>query len=152
MTPRATAAARTAPPRVAQRDSRSTPRRAPTLEPRPSVVAPSASRLRRRPTPVAVAIGVVIASLLAVVGGNMQLASGQLRLEQVDSQLTQLQSAYAAALASVAVETSPQALARVEGLRAGPREILTIDYVPLGARLPAPTLSSARCCSSTQDR
>jgi hypothetical protein len=99
-----------------------------------------------------VAIGVVIASLLAVVGGNMQLASGQLRLEQVDSQLTQLQSAYAAALASVAVETSPQALARVEGLRAGPREILTIDYVPLGARLPAPTLSSARCCSSTQDR
>lgn len=150
MTPRATATARTEPPRIAQRDLRTKPRRVSTIEQRPVVAASRASRLRRRPTPVAVAIGLVIASLLAVVGGNMQLAAGQLRLEQVDSRLTQLQSAYAAALASVAAETSPQALARVGGLRAGPREILPIYSVSLRTRLPAQSLSSAPCCS--QDR
>jgi hypothetical protein len=119
-------------------------------------VAPSAppltSRLRWRPRPVAVAVGLVIASLLAVVGGNMELASGQLRLEQVDSSLAQLQSTYAARLASVAAETSPQALARIEGLRATPREILPIPAVSLRHRLAAPTLSSARCCSLAQGR
>lgn len=155
MTPR-TAAARTEPTRIAQRDPRTIPRRAPTLELRPAVVASSerqslAGRLRR-PRPVVVAVGLVIASLLAVVGGNMQLASGQLRLEQVQSRLAQLQSVYAAALASVAAETSPQALAQVEGLLASPREILPIYSVPLRLRLPAPTLSTAPCCSLTQGR
>ena|GEM_PF-6543251 len=96
------------------------------------------------------AIGVVVACLLAVVGGNMQLAAGQLRLEQVQSQLTQTEAAYAAALASVAAATSPQALARIAGLRTAPREILPVYSVPLRKRLPAPTLSSAPCCTLTQ--
>jgi hypothetical protein len=101
---------------------------------------------------VSIAVGVVVASLLAVVGGNMQLAAGQLRLEQVQSRLAQVQSAYAAALASVAAETSPQALALVAGLRAQPREILPIYSVSLRRRLPAPTLSTAPCCTLNQGR
>jgi hypothetical protein len=139
VTPRASATVRAEPLRVAH-------------APRPSLVAPSAAPLAsrlRRPRPLAVAIGLVIASLLLVVGGNMELASGQLRLEQVDARLTQLQSSYDATLAQVAAETSPQALAGVGGLRTSPREVLPIPSVSLRFRLAAPTLSSAPCCTLT---
>ena len=124
--------------------------------PRPSLVAPAAKplpgRVRWRPRPVAVAVGVVIASLLFVVGGNMELASGQLRLEQADSILAQLQSTYAARLALVAQDTSPQQLALGSELRASPREVLPIPAVSLRYRLPAVRLSSAPCCSLTPGR
>jgi hypothetical protein len=149
VTPRASTAARVDPPRAARRAPYAEPRRAPA--PRPTVVAPAAqplaTRTRWRPRPFAVALSLVVASLLLVVGGNMELASGQLRLEQVDSQLAQLQSTYAAALESVAAATSPQALAGVGGLRTSSRENLSIPSVSLRHRLGPPALSSAACCT-----
>lgn len=158
MTPRASVAARTEPPRVVVRDPRTTPRTTPRsvppLERQRPVAATSpapALRSRHRLRPVAVAIGLVVVSLLGVVGGSMQLASGQLRLEQVQSLLAQRESAYAAALVSEAAATSPQALARLAGLQS-PRQILLIPSVSLSHRLAAPTLSSAPGYSLTPGR
>ena len=153
MTPRTAAAVRTA-PREASRIPSPRPQRTTSAERlRPVATSPTpevANRERRRIRPVAVAIGLVVVSLLGVVGGNMQLASGKLRLEQVDPCWRSVESAYAASLAAVAAETSPQALARVGGLQA-PRAILPIPSVSLSHRLAAPT-STAPCCSLTAGR
>ena len=49
-------------------------------------------RARRRLSPLGIAAAIVVTCLLAVVVGNMQLAAGQLHLEQVQTELANQQS------------------------------------------------------------
>jgi hypothetical protein len=154
MTPRATTAARVAtstPPRPALR---------PSLRPLPSVrpasTAPLSrwSRLRRRLSPVSIAVGFVVICLLAVVIGNMQLAAGQLRLSQLQAQVVAVQSSEAVVEAQNAALSSPAAIAHdIPGLGLGQaNEILTIPAVSLEKRLAPPSFSYAPCCSLTPGR
>ena len=154
MTPRSAAAAVSPAP---GRQARPTPR--PSLR---QVAAPRAERgpvaalrvVRRRVRPVGLAAAIVVASLLAVVIGNMELASGQLRLEQVQSQLSAVQSSYSQALAEVTIQSSPQNVDVDAGKLhlVPPTEVLPIRSVSLEQRLPPPTFSSMPCCSLTPGR
>lgn len=132
----------------------------PALRPIPSVTGPAtrraalAARLSRRLNPVGIAVGLVVASLIAVVVGNTLLASGQLRLEKIQTELSAVQSAYAANLALVTTQESPAAVARGavgQGL-VQPSEILQLPSVPLSKRLGPPVFSNAPCCTLTPGR
>jgi hypothetical protein len=119
-------------------------------EPRASLL----TRARRRLSPAGIAAAIVVACLLAVVVGNMQLAAGQLRLEQVQTQLASQQSETDQQLLGDTLKLSPQAVAQVAGHNhLGPAsEILQIPSVSLERRLPPPTFSYAPCCSLTPGR
>lgn len=113
--------------------------------------ASHARRTRRRLSPIAVAVAFVVASLLAVVGGNMLLDSGQLRLEQVQSQLADVSSTYAASQEEAAALASPAYVAHaasLEGLQSATPLPLPLDTA-LGVRLPGQRTSSAPCCTLT---
>lgn len=110
------------------------------------------SRLLLRP--VALATAFIVASLLAVVIGNMLLASGQLQLEQLQTKLAQKESGYALRLEKFASAVSPSAATNYEehhGL-VQPSLVLPISAVSLAHRLAAPTFSSAPCCTLTAGR
>jgi len=96
----------------------------------------------------------VVASLLAVVVGNMVLASGQLNLQHVQGQLSVEEASYATQLASVTAAESPATVAQSAlGLHlVQPSEILQLASVPLMRRLGPPVFSSAPCCSLTPGR
>jgi hypothetical protein len=154
MTPRASAAARaTAPSRPA--------RAAPTLRPVPSPrpkgasLAPRWAGVRARLSPVGIAAGVVTLCLLAVVIGNMQLAAGQLRLSQLQSQVVAVQSSEAAQQVLVQSQESPATVAHEIAVHGGlvqPSEILHLPAVSLERPLPPPSFSYAPCCSLTPGR
>ena len=101
-----------------------------------------------------IAVGFVVASLLAVVIGNMTLAQGQLRLEQVDSKLVAAQSAVAGQLVQYTHQESPAVVALEAKHRhlVQPSEILPIKAVSLSTPLGPPTFSSAPCCAVTPGR
>ncbi len=131
----------------------------PSLRPLPSAapsVAPASrwSRLRRRLSPVSVAVGLVVVCLLAVVVSNMQLAAGQLRLSQLQAQVVAVQTSEAVAEAHLAALTSPASIAHdIPGLgRSQASEILTIPAVSLERPLAPPAFSYAPCCSLTPGR
>jgi hypothetical protein len=110
------------------------------------------SRLLLRP--VALATAFIVASLLAVVIGNMLLASGQLQLEQLQTKLAQKESGYAGRLEKFTAALSPSAATNYEehhGL-VQPSLVLPISAVSLTNRLAAPTFSSAPCCTLTAGR
>lgn len=153
MTARATATARAIAP---DRPARPAPSLRPVPSARASRTAPGTlfSRLRARLSPVRIAAGIVIACLLAVVVGNMQLAAGQLRLSQLQAQVVALQSSEAAQQVTAAALVSPAAIAKdVKGKGlVQPSEILHIPPASLERRLPAPTFSYAPCCTLTPGR
>ena len=146
------------------------PRRTPRPAPRPvqrpalrpvattrTTSAPPATwlqRARRRLSPLGIAAAIVVTCLLAVVVGNMQLAAGQLHLEQVQTELANQQSATDQQLLGDTLTLSPQAVAAAAGHNhLGPAsEILQIPSVSLERRLPPPTFSYAPCCSLTPGR
>ncbi len=138
---------------VARPLERLAPPRRPALRPVASTgsSAEPAPRARRRLQPVTVAAGLVVAALLAVVGGNMLLASGQLRLEQTQ---TQLATAAANLAASQQLEDKLQSPSHVYSATEGkgfheawPQVIPVVTN--LGVRLPAPRFSAAPCCTVT---
>jgi hypothetical protein len=93
----------------------------------------------------------VVASLVAVVVGNMELAAGQLHLEQVNQQLVAVESSTAAAVEHLTYLESPQSVAAAATAhnRVPPTEVLQIPSVPLEHRLAPPHFSYAPCCSLT---
>jgi hypothetical protein len=144
--------ARTAAARRHVEPSFETPRSAPNLRvARPT--AASASRPRKGRLllrPVAVATGFIVASLLAVVIGNMVLASGQLQLEQTQARLASTESKTALKLELSTEKQSPRIAARdaqVDGLVQAP--LFPIPAASLTHRLAPPTMSSAPCCALT---
>lgn len=149
-----TAAARTA----------TAPRRAASSRPpRPSVERQPAQRRRastqratrapRRTRPLAIAAGIVVACLLAAVGGNMILASGQLQLEQLQAKVVAAGYDYAAESVTVAHLESPAHVASSAQAQGDVvPQVLQIPTVSLTTRLPAPTFSSLPCCSLTPGR
>jgi hypothetical protein len=113
---------------------------------------PRKDRLLLRP--VAVATMIVVASLLAVVIGNMVLASGQLQLEQLQARLATTESKVALKLERFTEMGSPAAAARAafrDGL-VPPSMVLPIPAVSLTQRLGLPTMSTAPCCALTPGR
>jgi hypothetical protein len=119
--------------------------------PRATARATSRSTSRaswRRLSPVTVAVSLVVASLLAVVGGNMLLASGQLRLQVAQGQLSSLESSDATAWLHELQLTSP-AFVKESASREGLQEAtpLILPVASLDHRLGPPTFSSAPCCS-----
>jgi hypothetical protein len=108
-------------------------------------------RSRRRISPVAMAASFVVASLLAVVGGNMVLVSGQLQLSQVQNQLANQQSVVAAAEASVFKQTAPGHIANEASLKGLTQvtPLLIPAVTSLDVREHAPTFSPSPCCSVT---
>jgi len=155
MTTRAASAARSAPPsHSAAAPARPSLHAVTARRSNQRDAAPSASKARRRPQPVAIAVGLVVASLLAVVVGNMELSAGQLGLEQAQARLVATESSYAQQLELVARAESPAnvaILARNNKLVL-PSETLTIHSVPLMRRLGPPVFSSTPCCSITPGR
>jgi hypothetical protein len=152
MTPRAATLARSEATRAVARASYAPSR--PSIErPRPTLVVPEPrrSRLQRARAqlrPSVLAAGFVVVCLLAVMIGNMQLASGQLGLEQLQSQLNSVESNYAATLAQVTSEESPAALAASQHLVSA-SHAYQLPMVPLSRRLAPPHFSAAPCCSLT---
>jgi hypothetical protein len=151
MTPNAVAAARTtaveprAVPRASLREVAPARRAAPVSR---------WARLRRKFSPVTIAVSLVLVSLLAVVVGNMELAGGQLRLSQLQAEVGQYESAQAATAAHDAWLASPAVVAHGianTDLRS-PSETFQIPGVSVGHPLPPPTFSSAPCCSLTPGR
>jgi hypothetical protein len=119
--------------------------------------APSTTPRRRSRQwfrPVTVATALVVASLLAVVTGNMLLASGQLQLEKLQANLAATESKYAGKLERFTEAQSPAAAAGVarDYKLVPPLFVLPIQAVSLAHRLAAPTLSSAPCCTLTPGR
>lgn len=153
MTPRAAATARAAPGTAPRPSPRPSLRPLPSTPPVP-VSTSRWARLRHRVSPVSIAVGFVVICLLAVVVGNMQLAAGQLRLSQLQSQVVAVQTSEAVADAHLASLTSPAAIAHdIPGLGLGQaNEILTIPAVSLEQRLGPPSFSYAPCCSLTPGR
>jgi hypothetical protein len=132
----------------------------PSLRPIAGAIPPNTkrsvrlARLPGRLNPVGIAVGLVVVSLLAVVVGNTMLASGQLRLEKIQTQLSAVESTYAAQLALVTTQESPSSVAKSavgQGL-VQPSEILQLPSVPLSKRLGPPLFSSAPCCTLTPGR
>jgi hypothetical protein len=104
--------------------------------------------------PVSIAVTLVVASLIAVVIGNMTLAQGQLHLEQLQASLVQEQSSYAGLLVRVTSEESPANVAREAKDRhlVQPSDIYPIRSVPLSKPLGLPVFSTKPCCSVTTGR
>jgi len=138
----------TAPARPALRPV--APKRAATTRP---AVAPAPAKSGRL-NPVGVAVGLVVASLLAVVVGNMVLASGSLTLEHAQTTLGYAEQAYEAQLAAVTHMESPAVVAQSAlGLHlVQPSETLQLPSVSLVRRLGPPVFSGAPCCSLTPGR
>jgi hypothetical protein len=117
--------------------------------------APSTSSrpLRRRLffRPVALSVTLIVASLLAVVIGNMLLTSGQLQLEQLQARLAATTAHYAVKLDRFTQLESPTAAVRLQQRDhlVLPAQVFSIPAVPLSRRLAPPTLSSAPCCALT---
>lgn len=105
--------------------------------------------------PLGIAATLVVASLLAVVIGNMLLASGQLRLEQLQQRLAQVESKMAAKQELYQEMTAPRHVA-ISAERNGlvqPSTTYTLPYVAdLSRRLHPLLLSSAPCCTITPRR
>ena len=99
-----------------------------------------------------VAAGIVAACLLAVVVGNMQLAAGQLRLSQLESQVVALQSSEDALVSHDATLISPSAIAHDVKGKGQPSYIYHIPSVSLAKPLGPPTFSYLPCCTLTPGR
>ena len=126
---------------------------APKRENTTTRVAAAPSKARRF-NPVGVAVGLVVASLLAVVVGNMVLASGSLTLDHAQTTLGYAEQAYEAQLAAVTHMESPAVVAQSAlGLHlVQPSETLQLPSVSLVRRLGPPVFSGAPCCSLTPGR
>lgn len=164
MTPRTSTARVAVAPRRQPTSARSlntarTPASRPTTAPprlrlaRPVPVRATAP-IRPRTTlrPLGISVGMVVASLLAVVIGNMALASGQLQLEQAQSRLAGVAAQYSNELEIVNVLKSPATIAHdaaVGGLVAPAQAPLMLPHVPLTKRLGAQRLSDLPCCTFT---
>lgn len=142
---RATAARRPAPERVAPR----------LRVARPTTSSTPTRRARVTLRPLAIAAGLIVGSLLAVVVGNMALASGQLHLEQLQQRLAQVESAMSSSQEQYQQLRSPANVA-LSAQRHGfvsPVATYTLPYVAdLSHRLPAPLFSSGPCCEVTPRR
>jgi hypothetical protein len=129
----------------------------PQSAPRLRVARPSAASASSRPRkgrlllrPVAVATGFVVASLLAVVIGNMVLASGQLQLEQLQTRVATTESNTALKL-ELSTEKQSPAIAAIDAQTHGlvQAQVFPIPAASLTRRLAPPTLSLAPCCALT---
>lgn len=140
-----------------RRDAARTP--APATTPRLRLARPKPTPAVRRARitlrPLALSAGLVVAALLAVVVGNMMLASGQLRLEQLQQRLAQVESTMSASQELYQQKTSPQYVAQSAERHhlAPPVATYTLpSVVDLSRRLPPPRFSDSPCCSITPRR
>jgi|GEM_PF-2998807 len=116
--------------------------RRPSLE----VVAPRSRRARRRSLAPVLSGAVLSASLLMVVVGHAELAQGQVRLTQVQSEITSarlLRQREGLALAGL---ENPSRILRVAEQTlhmAPPTQVQQLAHVPLDAALPPPHVVTA---------
>jgi hypothetical protein len=84
----------------------------------------------------------------------MFLASGQLRLQAVQAQVAQAQSAWSAGIEEVTAMEAPSRIAVDAGLLhlVQPSQVLQLPSVSLAHPLAAPALSYAPCCSLNPGR
>lgn len=116
---------------------------------------PQVRRSRITLRPAAVSAVLVVGALLAVVVGNMALASGQLHLDNLQQRLAQVESDMASQQERYQELVSPQQIAHSAQLHGDvqPAATYTLPYVAdLSKRLPAPQFSSYPCCSVTPRR
>ncbi len=111
--------------------------RRPPLE----LVAPRTRRVRRRRVAPLVAASVLSASLLLVVVGHAELAEGQVRLTDVQSEVTSAQVLHRReVLALATLEDPSRILQMAESIlhMAPPSQVDQLAHVPLGVPVPAP--------------
>ena len=132
--------ARVAPGAVPQPAKRAEDRRAP-LE----VVAQRTRRVRRRRLAPLVSAAVVSGSLLLVVIGHAELAQGQVRLANLQAEITSAQLLHQREVLALAqLENPSRILAVAEGTlhMASPSQVRQLAHVPLGVPLPAPHVAA----------
>jgi hypothetical protein len=126
-------------PATSQPAKRADDRRAP-LE----VVAQRTRRVRRRLAPL-VSAAVVSGSLLLVVIGHAELAQGQVRLANLQTEITSAQLLHQREVLALAqLENPSRILAVAEGTlhMASPSQVRQLAHVPLGVPLPAPHVAA----------
>ncbi len=116
--------------------------RRPSLE----VVAKRTRRTRRHHLATILSASVVSGSLLLVVIGHAELAQGQMRLANVQAEITSAQLLHQREVLALAELESPSRILRVaEGTlhMATPSEVRQLAHVPLGVPLPAPHVAAS---------
>lgn len=138
---RAVAGARVAPREAALPAHGEEARRAP-LE----VVAPRTRHVRRRRLAPLASAALVSGSLLFVVAGHAELAQGQVRLANLQVEITSAQLLHQREVLALAeLENPSRILAVAEGTlhMRSPSRVRQLAHVPLGVVLPAPHVAAA---------
>lgn len=105
------------------------------------MVAPRSQRVRRRPLIPILSGLAVSASLLLVVIGHAELAQGQVRLANVQAEITAARLLHQRESLAVANLENPSRILRVAEASlhmVSPAQVQQLAYVPLGVALPAP--------------
>lgn len=126
-------------------------REAPDRRPPLEVVQQRRRRVRRRIAPI-LAGAIVSVSLFAVVIGHAELTEGQVRLSAAQQAVTAAENAHRQDVLALANLENPERILKVAEQTlhmsppAGQRQVA---HVPLGAALPAPSVTGGAATSST---
>lgn len=128
-------------------------RGAPAARPPLEVVAPRQRRVRHRRVAPLLSAAIVSLSLLLVVVGHAELAQGQVRLADMQTQITAARLAHQREVLALANLENPSRILRVaEGTlhMASPDQVRQLAHVPLGTAVPLPKVAPPASTSSTR--